>query len=509
MDCEVLLRVVPVTLTTALAALTAVVTTVSAHAAPVPVDTPDPQSTSMPDVPGSDQALLSCPPLPDADNPLGPIPPRDPLCGENDMELAGDIYLRSNAYRRLSTIYGPDVAVSLIGNNHYQLRDHAGNLILGEDRSTLHHVPFGNEIVPPQGNVSNLTPHEQAIRAGMSRVTVGIMQGVVYTGDLTDMSAYLTTPIGSLVVQAPGTGPNPLEPGPGGERQLQLLNNFQVLDTQGRYVMGNTLTLGSPMALWPNAAVPCPQGTVPISQLPTRSQPGSAPITVADLPDPVCKSPASVPITGFIDDQPGQAAPGTTQPDPVQRQKDINDAYSAVGTQFGLAVAVGGLIGSMTGLVIGCLAGGIGAGTAGTFSAALAGTATGFAGGCLTGAAILGAMGGTIGSLAIGVPVGVVSGVNAYNTLRLQGDVARNPISAPWESEPTARALTAVDARTRLVTAGVSPELAAAVPAELAAVVPDELIATVPTELAAAVSTMLTQLLPEPRERSTQETATA
>ncbi|MFF0612606.1 hypothetical protein ACFYUD_28470 [Nocardia tengchongensis] len=186
----------------------------------------------MPDVPGSDQALRSCPPLPDADSPLGPIPPRDPLCGENDMELAGDIYLRSNAYRRLSTIYGPDVAVSLIGNNHYQLRDHAVNLILGEDRSTLHHVPFGSEIPAPQGNASNLTPHEQAIRAGMSRVTVGVMQGVVYTGDLTDMSAYLTTPIGSLAVQAPGTGPDPLQPGPGGERQLQLLNNFQVLDTQ-------------------------------------------------------------------------------------------------------------------------------------------------------------------------------------------------------------------------------------------------------------------------------------
>ncbi|MFF0612607.1 hypothetical protein ACFYUD_28475 [Nocardia tengchongensis] len=199
-----------------------------------------------------------------------------------------------------------------------------------------------------------------------------------------------------------------------------------------------------------------------------------------------------MPITGFIDDQPGQAAPGTTQPDPVQRQKDINDAYSAVGTQFGLAVAVGGLIGSMTGLVIGCLAGGIGAGTAGTFSAALAGTATGFAGGCLTGAAILGAMGGTIGSLAIGVPVGIVSGVNAYNTLRLQGDVARNPISAPWESEPTTEALPTGDVRTRLVTAGVSPELAA--------VVPDELVATVPTELAAAVSPMLTQLVPELRE---------
>lgn len=480
MDCEVPLRVVPVALTTALAALTAVTTTVCAHATPLAVDTPDPHSASSPDSPGSDQALLSCPPLPDADDPLGPIPPRDPLCGENDMPLTGDVYLRSNAYRRLSTIYGPDVAVSIIGNNHYQLRDHAGNLILGEDRRTLHHIPFGSEIPPPPpGNTADLTPHEQAIREGMSRVTVGVMQGVAYTGDLTDMSAYLTTPIGSLLVQAPGTGPDPLEPGPGGERQLRLLNNFQVLDTEGRYVMGNTLTLGSPMALWPNAAVPCPLGTVPISGLPTRGHPSDTPITSAEeLPDPVCKAPASVPITGFVDDQPDPAAPPPgpkPQPDPVQRQKDINDAYSAVGTQFGLAVSVGGLLGGMTGLVIGCLAGGIGAGTAGTFSAALAGTATGFAGGCLTGAAILGAMGGTIGSLAIGVPVGIISGVNAYNTLRLQGDVARKPIAdtvpEPRATEPEPLP----DIRSHLVEAGLPAGLAAAVPSEIATPVAEAL----------------------------------
>ncbi|GAB2509527.1 hypothetical protein [Nocardia heshunensis] len=496
------MKVVPAALSTVLAALTVVVTAVSAHATPITVDAPDPQTSLFPDDdPGADQLLLTCPPVPDADDPLAPIPPRDPLCGENDMALTSDVYLRSNAYRRLSTIYGPDVAVSLIGNNHYQLRDHAGNLILGEDRSTLRHVPFGNEIPPPQpGNLADLTPHEQAVREGLSRVTVGVMQGVVYTGDLTDMSGYLTTPIGSLLVQAPGTGPDPLQPGPGGDRQLQLLNNFQVLDAQGRYVMGNTLTLGSPMALWPNAAVPCPLGTVPISPLPTRSQPAAqrdeAPKTAADLPDPVCKAPASVPITGFVDDQPAPDQPGQPgqpgakpQPDPVQRQKDINDAYSAVGTQFGLAVSVGGLLGGMTGLVIGCLAGGIGAGTAGTFSAALAGTATGFAGGCLTGAAILGAMGGTIGSLAIGVPVGIISGVNAYNTLRLQGDVARKPIVEEIIAAPAPVETAAVaEVKGLLDTVGV--------PAEVAAAVPAEVINAVPAEFTAPVTALLNQLLP-------------
>ncbi|WP_157574658.1 hypothetical protein [Nocardia jejuensis] len=478
------MKVVPVALTTALAALTAVVTSVSAHAMPLVPAAPDaPSSTAEA---GSDQLLLSCPPTPDAGDPMAPIPPRDPLCGENDMQLAGDIYLRSNAYRRLSTIYGPDVTVSIIGNSHYQLRDHAGNLILGENGSTLHHIPFGREIpAPPPGNTADLTPHERAIREGVSRVTAGIMPGVVYTGDLTDMSAYLTTPIGSLIVQAPGTGSDPTQPGPDGERQLQLLNNFQVLDAHGRYVMGNTLTVGSPMALWPNAAVPCPVGTVPISQLPSREDMASRPRTAAELRDPVCKAPASVPITGYVDD-PAQPAPGPAQQtDPVQRQKDINDAYSAVGTQFGLAVALGAVLGGAAGLAIGCLAGGIGAGTAGTFSAALAGAATGFAGGCLTGAALLGSIGGTIGSLVIGVPVGIISGVNAYNTLRLQGDVAAKPIaeeSVPAVAEAVAEA---------------APEIAApAASAELARVLPPEIAQAVPPVVADAVSPLLANLLP-------------
>lgn len=467
------MRVVSAVLTTVFTT-TALTVSVCAQAAPLPLYAPD--TAVQAEASGADQPLLSCPPQPDADNPLAAIPPRDPLCGENDMGLTSDVYLRSNAYHRLSTIYGPDVSVSIIGNNHYQLRDHSGNLILGENGSTLHHLPFGHEIPPPlPGNTADLTPHEQAVREGISRVTVGVLPGVTYTGDLTDMSAYLTTPIGSLIVQAPGTGPDPTQPGPGGERQLQLLNNFQALDAQGRYVMGNTLTLGSPMALWPNAAVPCPLGTVPISSLPSHPEVEK----VTELPDPTCKAPASVPITGFIDDQPTDPAPGPKQQtDPVQRQKDINDAYSAVGTQFGLAVALGTVLGGALGLTVGCLAGGIGAGTAGTFSAALAGTATGFAGGCLTGAAILGSMGGTAGALILGVPVGIVSGVNAYNTLRLQGDVARKPIAefAPIVAEA---------------------ENAAVAPQPLATMVPPDLapaVAAVTEPIAAAVSDAARQL---------------
>ncbi|MFD0000325.1 hypothetical protein [Nocardia sp. NPDC127526] len=507
------MRIASVTATVLIAAATALTTAVTAYATPLDVQTPD---SGPPVVLGSDEpepALLSCPPLPDADDPLGPIPPRDPLCGEDDMELVPNIYLRSNAYRHLSTIYGPDVEVSLIGNNHYQLRDRrTGELILGEDRRTLHHVPFGREVQPPNPEqLQDLTPHEQALREGLSRVTVGVMQGVVYTGDLTDMSAYLTTPIGSLVVQAPGTGPDPLQPGPGGERRVVPLNNFQVLDNQGRYVMGNTLTLGSPMALWPNAAVPCPLGTVPISQLPPKNSPDWQEQKfqqAADLPDPVCKAPAGVPIAvRDIDDpappsdQPGQPR---VQQDPVQRQKDINDAYSAVATQFGLAVSVGALLGGISGLAVGCILGAIGGALGGELSAALAGAAGGGVAGCLTGAAILGSIGGTVGSLAIGVPVGIASGVNAYNTLRLQGDVARNPIPdavQPLVAHQVGMLIAEAGESLRSMAGALAPALpqpepvAAARPEPAAASQPEPVA---PPQLSPWVPPRLTAALPEP-----------
>ncbi|MEV6767778.1 hypothetical protein AB0N05_04020 [Nocardia sp. NPDC051030] len=421
------MRTLPALATAVLTAAAVVMNAVAAYADPAVLEAPGPD---VPTVQADDTGPISieCPPTPNADDPLVPIPPRNPLCGEDDWEVWPGITLRSNAYSRTSTIIGPDVSVTLIGSRHFQLRDHQGNLILGEPGGALHHVPFGHEIPPPPPEqVEQLTPHQQAVKEGLSRVNVGIMEGVTYTGDLTDMSAFLVTPIGSLIVQAPGTGAEPTEPGPNGDRRIQPINVFQVLDNQGRYVMGNTLTFGSPMAIWPNAAVPCPIGTVPITE-----QPKQTPKLADQLPDPVCKAPAAVPLTAFrnVDDPKPQ--------DPVQRQKDINDAYSAVGTQFGLAVSIGAVIGGVLGLTVGCLAGGIGAGTAGTFSAALAGTATGFAGGCLTGAAILGSMGGTVGSLVLGLPVGIVSGVNAYNTLRLQGDIAKRPEGADLMQEAAA-----------------------------------------------------------------------
>ncbi|MEV0250269.1 hypothetical protein AB0H76_26975 [Nocardia sp. NPDC050712] len=359
---------------------------------------------------------IDCPALGDWGNPNDPIPPRPPECGENDWELLPGIRMRSSAYNRVSTIYGPDGSITFVGSEHYQVRDRTGEVLLGQQGEDLHHLPFGQEVPPPLPQVlPQESRHEQAVRDGLSRVQVSPLPGWDYTGDLSDSSAFLNTPMGSVTVQAPGTGPDPehVMPGPDGERRWQPINNFQVLDAQGRYMLGNTLTFGSPMAIWPNAAVPCPAGTVPVSQLTEENV--EAALTADELPPPICQVPDTVPLSGnrAIDDSPE-----------VQKQKDINDAYSAVATQFGLAVSIGGLVGGAVGLSAGCLIGLFGGAGAGSLSS-IPGIAAGTLGGCLAGAALLGVIGTTAGSLLLGIPVGIASGINAYNTLKLQGAVAK------------------------------------------------------------------------------------
>ncbi|MEV6274275.1 YrzE family protein [Nocardia sp. NPDC051832] len=363
---------------------------------------------------------IDCPPLEDWGNPGDPVPPRPAECGQDDWEFLPGIHLRSSAYNRVSTIYGPDGSITFVGSEHFQVRGSDGTVLLGEQGEDLHHVPFGHEVPPPPPKVlSEESPHERAVREGLSRVQVSPLPGWDYTGDLSDSSAFLNTPMGSVTVQAPGTGPDPdhLMPGPGGERRWQPINNFQVLDAQGRYLLGNTLTFGSPMAIWPNAAVPCPPGTVPVSQLTEENV--EAARTADELPPPVCEAPATVPLSGNqeIDD---------SNPE-VQRQKDRNDAYSAVATQFGLAVSIGGLIGGAVGLSVGCLIGLFGGAGAGSLSS-IPGIAVGTLGGCLAGAALVGVIGTTAGSLLLGIPVGIASGINAYNTLKLQGAVAKQVV---------------------------------------------------------------------------------
>ncbi|MEU8897779.1 hypothetical protein AB0C65_18090 [Nocardia sp. NPDC048505] len=412
------MRIVPAIGIAALTAAAVGIAAAPAHAVP-PITGPE---------------AIDCPPLEDWGNPDDPVPPRDPLCGQDDWELLPGIHLRSSAYNRVSTIYGPDVAVTFVGSEHFQVRDRQGRLLAGEEGDGLHHVPFGQEIPPPLPEVlPGDSPHEEAVREGLSRVQVSPLPGWDYTGDLSDSSAFLNTPMGSVTVQAPGTGDDPdhLMPGPEGERRWQAINNFQVLDAQGRYLLGNTLTFGSPMAIWPNAAVPCPVGTVPVSQLTAENI--AAARSADELPAPICEVPDTVPLSANreIDD--------STENPELQKAEDRNAAISAVSTQFGLAVSIGGLIGGAVGLTAGCLIGFLGGAGAGSLSS-IPGIAAGTLGGCLAGAALLGVVGTTAGSLLLGVPVGIAASVNAYNTLKLQNAVVK-PIT---EAEARVREAVAI-----------------------------------------------------------------
>ncbi|NUS42303.1 MAG: hypothetical protein HOQ24_01200 [Mycobacteriaceae bacterium] len=405
------MRFTPALATAAMTVAAVAITAAAANAAPKPKA---PDTKALPRA-----GTVVCPKSPDPENPLAPIPARDPRCGLTDKEILPGIKLRSNAYYRQFSVIGPDGSLTLFGSRHFQLRNREGNLIAGQDKPQ--HIPFGREITPPPAR-SHQTNSRQAFYERLWRVNTNTPLGL-YTGDLTDMSVFLLTPMGSLTVQAPGTGKNRFEPGasnpndPSG-RAPELLNNFQVIDSDGRYVMGDALTFGAPTQNWPNAAIPCPNGSVPI--VPQKLDKKGKAVKLKREPAPVCVVPGQTP-TAKVKTADGKDAPPDPNEREITRQKDMNDAWSAVGTQFGIAVSVGALIGGMAGLALGCIIG-LGIGLTGTGEAL---PAVGFVGTCLGGATLGASIGGTLGSLLLGVPVGVAAAANAMNTLRLEGDVSQ------------------------------------------------------------------------------------
>ncbi|MEV5650463.1 hypothetical protein AB0L57_19610 [Nocardia sp. NPDC052254] len=190
-----------------------------------------------------------------------------------------------------------------------------------------------------------------------STVSTDVLPGIHYTANVVDHSVVLRTDGGRLNVRG---------------------NQFEILDDNGNLVAGLPLTYKHDQRDWPIAA-----------QVDGRTA-------------------VLTPSTN-----PAEAVASTT-PDltPIDDQADFNDALGVAANQIGLATGLGVLVGTAIGLVGGCVAG------------ALVGTAlmppiffAGAPGGCLAGGSAGAALGAAAGTIILGVPVAVISGIQFFDTL--------------------------------------------------------------------------------------------
>ncbi|WP_245997912.1 hypothetical protein [Nocardia pseudobrasiliensis] len=119
--------------------------------------------------------------------------------------------------------------------------------------------------------------------------------------------------------------------------------------------------------------------------------------------DPAAATPAPFPALTQVDLNPGS--------------DQFNDALSHFGTQVGIGTALGGLIGTVIGAGIGCLAGGLAAGSVAAIPSIGVLAVPGFLGGCLLTAVAAGAIGGLVGTIAVGVPVAIAAAILFFNTV--------------------------------------------------------------------------------------------
>ncbi|WP_067886311.1 hypothetical protein [Nocardia vaccinii] len=211
------------------------------------------------------------------------------------------------------------------------------------------------------GTASAAVPGADAPVVDPHTLSVPIAPGVQYTSNTTDRSTVLDTPFGKVTTQ-------------GGQ--------IQVNDAKGSTVFGQKT-----FPVMPKAA-----DTVPVASNVTTHQADAT----APAPQPV-DAPAHDP------------------------QADFNSALGTAATQFGLATGVGTMVGGVGGLLVGCP---LGVATGGLLTApTVIGTPLGIVGGCLLGASVLGGVGAIVGGATLGIPVGVASGVQMYNSLHAQGDV--------------------------------------------------------------------------------------
>ncbi|MBF6422829.1 hypothetical protein IU436_29955 [Nocardia farcinica] len=107
----------------------------------------------------------------------------------------------------------------------------------------------------------------------------------------------------------------------------------------------------------------------------------------------------------------------------IYSQEEFNSALGLAATQFGLATGIGGLAGGLIGAAGGCVVGA----TIGFALVPAFFLASGPAG-CLVGAGLGATVGPWIGAGIVGIPVGIASAVQMYNTLNAP---APAPANAP------------------------------------------------------------------------------
>ena len=105
----------------------------------------------------------------------------------------------------------------------------------------------------------------------------------------------------------------------------------------------------------------------------------------------------------------------------VDASADFNGALGVAATQFGLATGVGAMVGGLVGLGVGCVAGGLTGGFVALPTGPIAAPAALF--GCILGGSTGAGLGAVVGGALVGIPVGIASAVQMYNTLHAAGDV--------------------------------------------------------------------------------------
>ncbi|MBY8856885.1 hypothetical protein K7711_10390 [Nocardia sp. CA2R105] len=231
--------------------------------------------------------------------------------------------------------------------------------------------------VAASGATANAAPATTNQSPASNAVTVQILPGVEYTGDPTTQSTRIVTPIGTVTSAG---------------------SQFAVQDAQGKSLWGNTNASPAPATSTDRVA------TRPAWQAaPSQARTDSVAAAVQPVSNVVPATPVDKPTAG-----------------PVDQQSDFEGALGMAATNFGLASGVGSTIGGVTGALIGCPLGVVTGGALTAPTVVL--TPLGAAVGCVVGIATVGGAGALVGGAALGIPVGIASAVQMYNTLHAKGE---------------------------------------------------------------------------------------